>query len=266
MLADLLLLFLEYLLEVFLVLFFLPLYELLQLAELLSDELLMYLIGLLDPRLVPLADGQIFIDVLHPPPGLGLELRVLFGDGAERVGDAADIMVLLLLHVAIHALHAHDQRLLLAVEHQWLFVGVAAHLRSLFALATAVVRRTVLLGIVASLAISLALGSLPLCVDVAATLSIRHLPQFALAQLALAFWLFEFLLAEFRALHIDEQQLLIGPVDQVLDVESGGIAAAGWATDAEFGIERRHSFWDFDLLGALHAQFVLADQLDQLPS
>lgn len=82
---------------------------------------------------------------------------------------------------------------------------VASHLRSLFTLATAVVCCAILLGIVAGLAVSLALWSLPFSVDVAATLSIRHLPQFALAQLALTLWLLELFLAQLRALHVDKQ-------------------------------------------------------------
>lgn len=132
----------------------------------------MNLIRLLNPSLVALANGQIFIDFFNPLPGFCLELRILFGNGAESISDAAYIVILLLLHMAIHALHAHYQRLLLAVEHQGLFVGVAPHLRSLFALPTAVVCCAILLGIVTSLAISLALRSLPFSVDVAATFSI----------------------------------------------------------------------------------------------
>lgn len=115
--TNFLLLLLEYFLEVLLVLFFLPLYQFLQLFELLSYELLMYLICLFDPSLVSLANRQIFIDLFDPLPGFCLELRILFGNGAEGVSDAAYIVILLLLHVAIHALHAHHQRLLLTVEH-----------------------------------------------------------------------------------------------------------------------------------------------------
>lgn len=226
----------------------------------------MYLIRLLNPSLVALADRQILIDLFDPLPGFSLELCILFGNGAEGISDAAYIVILLLLHMAIHALHAHHQRLLLAVKHQGLFVSITSHLRSLLTLSTAVVCCAILLGIVTSLAVSLTLWSLPLSVDVAATLSIRHLPQFALTELALSLWLFEFFLAELRALHVDEQQFIICLIDKVLNVESGGIAATGWAADAEFGIERRHSFWDFDLLSALHAQFMLADQLNQLSS
>lgn len=82
MLADLLLLSLEYFLEVFLVFFLLPLYELLQLAELLGDELFMYLVSLLDPCLIAFANGQILIDLFHSSPSLCLELCILLGNGA----------------------------------------------------------------------------------------------------------------------------------------------------------------------------------------
>jgi hypothetical protein len=107
-------------------------------------------------------------------------------NGGEGVADGADVVVLLLLHVAVHALHAHHSGFLLAVEHQRLLVHVALHLWRLLALPALVVRRPV--GrVVAGLAVPLVyIRRLPLGIDVVSPLSVGHFAELAFTELAIA--------------------------------------------------------------------------------
>ena len=57
--------------------------------------------------------------------------------------------------------------------------------------------------------------------------------------------------------------LVLSVNDQVLYIEGGRIFATSWATDSEFGVQRRGSFGDFYFLGALQAKFMFAYQLDE---
>jgi hypothetical protein len=107
---------------------------------------------------------------------------------------------------------------------------------------------------------------LPLSVDVIPAFCIGHLPQFAFAELAVSLCvigLLELLFAELRALHVDEEQFLILSIYEVLNVKSCSISAAPRTAEAEFGVKRRHSLWNFYLLGAVKAELMLADQLDE---
>ena len=192
----------------------------------------MDLIGLLDPGLVSFADRQIFVDFFDPALGVCFELEVVPADGGEGVPHRADVVVLLLLHVFVHALHAHEDGFLLAVEHQGLLVDVALHLRRLLALPALVVVCPV--GrIVTGLAVALVdLRSLPLSVDVVPALSVRHFPQLALAQLPLSLRvvrLLELVLAELGTLHVHEQQLLLLLLHQILDAQRCRVFSASGA-------------------------------------
>jgi ABC-type uncharacterized transport system permease subunit len=105
---------------------------------------------------------------------------VLLIDGPKGIAYRTDIMVLLLLHMLIHALHAHCQGLLLAVEHQGLFMHVAFHLRGFLALAAFIVS-CAMCRIVACFTVAIIdLWSFPIRVNVVSSLSVRHLSQFAL--------------------------------------------------------------------------------------
>lgn len=115
-------------------------------------------------------------------------------------------------------------------------MDVAFDLSRFFALPTAVI---VASGIVTGLTVAVVdVWSLTLGVDVVATLSVGHLAQFALTQLALAFvvGLLELLLAQFRTLHIHEQQPLVLTVYQVLNVECGGVLAASRTADSKLSV------------------------------
>lgn len=82
---------------------------------------------------------------------------------------------------------------------------------------------------------------LPFGIYTASTLCIGHLSESALADPALL----EFLLTQFRALHVYEQQFLVILVDQILNVESNGVLATSWTTNFKLGIQRTHSFCYF---------------------
>lgn len=223
----------------------------------------MYLVGLFNPGLVALTDSEILVNFLDPLLGFGFVLEILAINGAESVADGTHIMVLLLLHVFVHALHAHHHAFLLAVEHQRLFVHIALHLEHVVALPAAIVPS---LRVVAGLAAALVhIGGFALGVNVASAFGVGHLAEFAFAQLA---WplhvdgLFQFLLAEFGTLHVDEKEFFVVAVDQVLDVEGNGVLAASGAADAKLGVEGWDSFRDFDLFCAVEAEFVLAGEFD----
>lgn len=229
----------------------------------------MDLIRLLDSRLVSFANRQIFVDFFDPAFGVGFELKVLPVDGWEGVPHRANVVVFLLLHVFVHALHAHDDGFLLAVEHEGLFVDVALHLARLLALPALVI-----VGpagrIVTGLAVALVdLRGLSFSVDVVPALGVRHFPQLALAQLPLSLrvvGLLELVLAELGALHVHEQQLFLLLLHQVLDAQRGRVLAASRTAKPELGVEGRHSFGNFDLLGAFEAELVLAVELHQRTS
>lgn len=78
----------------------------------------MNFVSLFYSGLIPLANHQILIYFFDSSLGVGLKLMVLFIDGGKCIADGAYIMILLLFHVLVHALHAHDHGFLLAVEHQ----------------------------------------------------------------------------------------------------------------------------------------------------
>lgn len=178
MLTDLLLFLFKDFLQVLLVLLLFPSDQFSQFFELLANQLLMDLISLFNPRLIALANGQILIDVFHASSSLSFEILVEPCNSRERIADRADIVVLLLLHMLVHALHAHHGCFLLAVKHQRLLMHVALHLCLFLALPTTVI---VPGRIVTSLAVSVVdIGRLPLGVDVIPTLSVGHLAQLAL--------------------------------------------------------------------------------------
>ena len=93
-----------------------------------SDHLLVNLVRLLDSVLISFANGQIFVNILHPMLGLCLVLQVCLGDCGKSIAQRADIVVLLFLHVFVHALHTHNCSFLLAVEHKRLLMGAALHI------------------------------------------------------------------------------------------------------------------------------------------
>jgi hypothetical protein len=93
-----------------------------------SDHLLVNLVGLLDSVFISFANGQIFVNILHPMLGLCLVLQVCLGDSGQSIAQRADIVILLFFHVFVHALHTHDCSFLLAIEHKGLLVGAALNI------------------------------------------------------------------------------------------------------------------------------------------
>jgi hypothetical protein len=264
LLDDLLLLLLEDALQVLLVLLLLLQDQLLQLPELLLDQLLMDLVGLLYARLVALAYGHVPIDVLHPLARLSLVLPVELDNAGQGVCNIGNVVVLLLLGVLVQALHAHHQTLLLAVKHQRLLMQIALHFLQTLARTTVPTLPTAL-RVVTGLASPtfLCLRRLPLVVDVAATFSVRHHLEFALAKFArtLVHRLFQLVLTQFGALHVDEEQFFVVAVDQILNVERNGALVADGTADAKLGVQGRQTLRDLDLLSALQTEFVLANEL-----
>ena len=189
----------------------------------------MDLVCLLDSCFVAFADDQILIDFFHPAFGVCFELKVLLVDCYEGVPHGADIVIFLLFHVFVHALHAHEDGFLLAVEHERLFVDVALHFSHFLALPTFIIVCPID-GIVTRLAVAFVyVRSFSLSVDVVSALGVRHFSEFAFAQFSISFCivrLLKLIFAELRTLHIPEQQLIFLLFDQILNAQSCGILAA----------------------------------------
>ena len=117
LLSNLLFFLLEHLIQKLFILTFLLLYQLLQFLEFLANQLLMDLVGLLDAAFVTFTDSQTLIDFLHFLLCFTFGLNILPINNSNSITDGANIVVFLLLHVLVHALHAHHQALLLAKEH-----------------------------------------------------------------------------------------------------------------------------------------------------
>jgi hypothetical protein len=87
-------------------LLFLRLQQLLQFSELLLDHLLQEQVRLLQFGLVRLTHHQQSLDLLDHMLRLLLELEVLLFYDHAGILDRGDVMILVLLHVLVHALHA----------------------------------------------------------------------------------------------------------------------------------------------------------------
>lgn len=114
-------------------------------------------------------------------------------------------MVLLLLHMFVHTLHAHDVPLLLTVKHQRLLMQTAFDLETV-PLTTPIVTRSGIMPFGSSLS---DIRSPPFRVDATSAFSVGHFPESTLTNTILL----KFLLAEFRTLHIYKQQFLVFFVD-----------------------------------------------------
>ena len=91
----------------------------------------MHLVGLSDPTFVAIAHPNALVDFFCFLPCIYLKLYILLLDIGHGVTDGAHIMMFLLLHMPVHALHAHHDALLLAVKHQQLLMHVALYLQTL---------------------------------------------------------------------------------------------------------------------------------------
>lgn len=252
LLFDLTFLPFEYFLQVLSVLLLFFLDQFLKLSELLSDQLLMDFISLLNSAFIALADADILVDFLHFVLGLALERHVDLRYCRQGIRQRTHVVIFLLLHVFVHTLHAHYCSFLLAVEHQGLLMGTTFHLQCLSPASVACS------GIVLPLAPSfLHLGGPSLCVDTAPSLSVGHLAESTFADAVLL----KLILAEFGTFHVDKEQFFIFFVNKILNVQSYGVLTAGRATDLKFSVQRTDSLGDFQLLCALQTHLVLACQL-----
>lgn len=153
----------------------------LKLPKLLLDKLFMYFISLLNSWFVSLASSHVPVDVLNALLGLYFVFRVEMCDVRKCIRNWAYIVVFLLFHVFIHALHAHHHAFLLAVKHQWLLVQVAFHFLQTLSGPTAVFSSTLWVMTGLATAAILWLWSLALIIDIAPTLCIGHHFEFTLA-------------------------------------------------------------------------------------
>lgn len=164
----------------------------------------MYLICLFYPTLVAFTNSQVTFNLLYFTLSFLLVLDVQLKNRRQSITNRTYIMVFLLFHMFIHALHAHNCTLLLTIEHEWLFVDTAFDLTIIFASSAFIIATR----FVTPFSSINYFRSPPLSVKIGPTFSIRHFSQPTLANFARCICcklLLKLLLTQLRTLHIDKE-------------------------------------------------------------
>ena len=177
----------------------------------------MYLIGLLDPTLITFTNSQISFDFLNFSFSFLLVLYIELKYCRQGITYRTDIMIFLLFHMFIHALHTHYHTLLLTIEHKWLLMDTTLDFHTVITSSTFIVSSR----LVTPLPSVNYLWRPPLSIQIRPTFSIGHFPQSTLTDLPRCIsskLLFKFLLTQLWTFHIHKQQFLMLLIYYVLDV------------------------------------------------
>ena len=137
----------------------------------------MNLICLLNSAFISFTNSQIFVDILQTTFSVNFILRVKLVYSRQGITNWTHIMILLLLHVPVHALHTHHTRLLFTIKHQSFFMKTTFNLKCAIPCFTTIINCSrIMTGLTTSFK---HLGSSPLSVNVTPSLSIRHFPKSA---------------------------------------------------------------------------------------
>lgn len=164
----------------------------------------MYLISLFDPTLISFTNSQISLYLLNFSFSLLLILYIEFKYCRQCIANWTDIMIFLLFHMFIHALHAHNNTLLLTIKHKRLLMYTTLNLNTVISSSTFIIGSR----LVTPFSSVNYFWSPSLSIEIRSTFSIWHLPQSTLTDLS---WcissklLFKFILTQLWTFHIHKQ-------------------------------------------------------------